>query len=56
MMWAGDAMRYRALGIADRPSRWSPAELATDVGHKALYALVTGVAYDILAPRRRARR
>ncbi len=56
MMWAGDAMLYRALGITDRPSRWSPAELATDVGHKALYALVTGVAYDILAPRRRARR
>lgn len=56
MMWAGDAMLYRALGIADRPWRWSPAELATDIGHKALYALVTGAAYDILAPRRRARR
>ncbi|MGH3935771.1 MAG: hypothetical protein ACRDS1_12480 [Pseudonocardiaceae bacterium] len=55
MMWAGDAMLYRALDIADRPWRWSAAELATDIGHKALYALVTGIAYDTLAGRGRAR-
>lgn len=56
MMWAGDAMLYRTLGIADPPWRWSPAELATDIGHKALYALVTGIAYDTLAGRGSARR
>lgn len=55
MMWAGDAMLYRALGIADRPWRWDQAELATDIGHKALYALVTGIAYDTFAGRSRAR-
>lgn len=31
------------------------AELATDIGHKALYALVTGIAYDTFAGRSRAR-
>ncbi|MDQ4010103.1 MAG: hypothetical protein M3228_05255 [Actinomycetota bacterium] len=56
MMWASDAMLYRALGIADRPWHWSRTELATDIGHKALYALVTGIAYDTVAGRRRARR
>ncbi len=55
MMWAGDAMLYRTLGIADWPWRWSRAELATDIGHKAIYALVTGIAYDTLAGRGSAR-
>jgi len=48
LMWAGDAVLYRTLGIADWPWRWTASELATDMGHKALYALVTGAAYDAL--------
>ncbi len=49
LMWTGDAILYRAMGIAEWPWRWSPAELATDAGHKALYALITGATYDALA-------
>lgn len=49
MMWAGDVLLYRALEIADWPWRWSADELAADIGHKALYAFVTGAAYDALA-------
>lgn len=51
VMWTGDAILYRALGIADWPWRWTPAELATDIGHKVVYALATGATYDILAAR-----
>ncbi len=51
VMWAGDVVLYRVLGIADWPWRWTRAELATDVGHKALYALVTSASYDSLAKR-----
>lgn len=49
LLWTGDAVLYRALGIADWPWRWTRAELLTDAGHKAFYALVTGAAYDSLA-------
>ena len=47
-MWSSDALLYRALGIAPAPWKWRPAELATDVFHKGVYALVTGAAYDRL--------
>lgn len=48
IMWAGDAVLYRVLKITDWPWRWTRAELATDVGHKALYALVTSGSYNSL--------
>ena len=47
-VWGGDAMLYRALGVAELPWRWSPAELATDLLHKGVYAAGTGLAYDAL--------
>lgn len=49
MLWTGDAMLYRALGVADAPWRWSSDELAADVLHKGVYAVVTGAVYDALA-------
>lgn len=49
MLWSGDAMLYRALGIADWPWRWSRTALITDVGHKAVYAVTTGLVYDALS-------
>lgn len=49
LLWGGDAALYRALGIADVPWRWSPAELATDMLHKGVYAVVTGATYDALS-------
>ena len=50
LLWGGDAALYTALGVAEPPWRWSGDELATDMLHKGVYAAVTGVAYDALAP------
>lgn len=52
LMWSSDAVLYKALGISPWPWRWSLAELAPDVGHKALYAAVTSAAYDRLTATR----
>lgn len=54
-LWSGDVLLYQALGVAPPPWEWSPQELATDIGHKGLYALVTGATYEAL-DRRAARR
>lgn len=51
LLWGGDAALYRVLGVADVPWRWEPEELASDVGHKAVYAIVTGLTYDALTSR-----
>ncbi len=51
LLWTGDATLYRALGIADLPWRWTAAELGADLGHKAVYATVTGLTYDALTAR-----
>lgn len=50
-LWSGDVLLYQALGVAPPPWEWSPQELATDVGHKGLYALVTGATYEALGRR-----
>lgn len=51
IMWSADVVLYRVLGIADWPWRWTRAELVTDMGHKAFYALVTSASYDSLSHR-----
>ncbi len=48
LLWGGDAVLYRALGIADVPWRWEIDELASDILHKGVYAAVTGTVYDAL--------
>jgi hypothetical protein len=48
LMWTGDAMLYKLLGIAPWPWKWSLEELAPDVLHKGLYAVATSAAYDRL--------
>jgi len=52
MMWSSDALLYRALGISPWPWRWSGAELAPDLAHKGLYAMVTSTVYERLRPGR----
>ena len=52
ILWSGDAMLYRALGIADWPWRWNRTALITDLGHKAVYAVTTGLVYDALSTSR----
>jgi hypothetical protein len=49
LLWGGDALLYRALGIADVPWRWNSDELASDLLHKAVHAAVTGAVYDAMA-------
>jgi hypothetical protein len=49
LFWGGDAMLYRTLGVADAPWQWSGDELASDILHKGVYAVVTGTVYDALA-------
>ncbi len=48
LVWGGDAVLYRALGIADVPWRWGADELGADLLHKGVYAVVTGAVYDAL--------
>lgn len=48
VMWSGDVMLYKALGIAPWPWKWSLDELAPDLLHKGTYAVTTSVAYDRL--------
>ena len=49
LMWPGDALLYKVLGISPWPWSWSAEELAPDVLHKAVYVVATGVAYDRLS-------
>ena len=49
VMWSGDVMLYKVLGIASWPWQWSLEELAPDVLHKGIYAAATGAAYDRLS-------
>ena len=46
LMWTGDALLYKALGISPWPWKWSPEELAPDVLHKGIYVIATSAAYD----------
>lgn len=50
-LWVGDAALYAGLGVAPPPWEWGPQELLTDLGHKGLYAAVTGAAYESLERR-----
>lgn len=54
LVWGGDATLYRTLGIADVPWKWAPEEVATDLMHKGVYAVVTGAVYDRLSDRGRS--
>lgn len=49
LLWSGDALVYKVLGIADFPWRWKRADLVTDLFHKGLYAAVTSLAFLGLA-------
>lgn len=52
VLWSGDAALYAALGIATPPWRWKSQELITDLFHKGVYALATGVTYERIVNRR----
>ena len=48
LVWGGDVLLYRSLGIAPWPWQWKRQELAADLFHKAIYAVVTGVTFELL--------
>ena len=48
LVWGGDALLYRALGIAPAPWRWSRGELLTDLFGKGVLAFATSSAYLLL--------
>lgn len=48
LLWGGDALLYKVLGIAPWPWRWDPRELATDLFHEGVYAAVTSVAFLVI--------
>lgn len=45
LLWVGDALLYKALGIAPFPWQWQANELITDLFHKGVYAIATGLSY-----------
>ena len=49
LVWSGDVLLYRLLGIAPLPWKWKPQELATDLFNKGVYAAVTSIAFVLIA-------
>ena len=45
LLWPGDVMLYKALKIAEWPWKWRRSELLTDLFHKGVYAVATGLAF-----------
>ncbi len=48
LVWGGDVLLYRALGLAPMPWKWKRGELLTDLYGKGLLAVATSVAYLLL--------
>ncbi|MER8225866.1 hypothetical protein ABTZ58_36055 [Streptomyces sp. NPDC094143] len=48
VVWGGDVALYRGVGIAPWPWKWEKQELATDLFHKGVYAIATGIAFERL--------
>ena len=48
VVWGGDVLLYRALGIAKMPWSWSGPELTADLWGKGVYAVATSAAFVAL--------
>lgn len=48
VVWGGDVLLYRSLGIAPWPWQWKSQELITDLFHKGMYVLATGITFELL--------
>jgi hypothetical protein len=53
-VWGSAAVTLPALEVAPPFVFWGRAEVAIDVFHHAVYALATGLAYEVVAAGRRA--
>ena len=48
LVWGGDALLYRTLGLASAPWKWERGALLTDLYGKGVLALATSGAYILL--------
>jgi hypothetical protein len=51
-VWGSAQVALPALDIAPPAIFWAPGEIAIDVFHHAVYAIATGLAYELLTDRR----
>lgn len=49
LVWGGDSLLYKALGIAPFPWHSKANEIMPDLVNKGIYAIVTGITFAILA-------
>ena len=54
-VWGGELVALPALDIAPPAVFWAPEEIAIDAFHHTVYAVATGIAYELLGHRRGAR-
>ncbi len=48
LVWSGDALLYKALGLAAVPWHWKANEIMPDLLNKGVYAVVTGLTFSLL--------
>lgn len=48
LVWTGDVLLYKLLGIAEWPWRWRASELIRDLLGKGVYAAATSIAFVLL--------
>ena len=54
-VWGGELVALPAMDIAPPAVFWAPEEIAIDAFHHTVYAVATGIAYELLGHRRGAR-
>ena len=54
-VWGGELVALPAMDIAPPAVFWAPREIAIDAFHHTVYAVATGIAYELLGHRRGAR-
>jgi hypothetical protein len=52
-VWGSAQVALPALDIAPPAIFWAPREIAIDAFHHTVYAITTGIAYELLSGRRR---
>ena len=53
-VWGSAQVALPALDVAPPAIFWAPREIAIDAFHHAVYAIATGIAYELLGDRRRS--
>ena len=49
LVWGGDVLLYKALGIAAFPWHWKANEIMPDLLNKGVYAIVTGITFALIS-------